>query len=240
VRERVAPLVTRTSYEGGWKVVMVWYADRLQEDAANALLKMLEEPPPRTLFLLVADSDQPLLSTIASRCQRLYAGGGRPPRLAPETRAALLDLLAEGPGAGYVERVAHAARFAARLAAVRAELEKSDPAADGDDDAAREVRDARINARLLEARDEALELAARALRDVLLCRLGRPAAELHWPERADVSRRLAQRVTPGAALRNLRLVEEAHTQMERYLAESQVLESFYLRWEEDAAERNGP
>ena len=56
---------------GGAKVVLIQPADRLHPSAASALLKTLEEPPARTVFILVADHPQRLLATIRSRCFRL-------------------------------------------------------------------------------------------------------------------------------------------------------------------------
>jgi DNA polymerase III subunit delta' len=55
----------------GWRVVIVDSADELNIAAANALLKSLEEPPPRGLFLLVTSRPSALLPTIRSRCRRL-------------------------------------------------------------------------------------------------------------------------------------------------------------------------
>ncbi len=55
----------------GYRVVMVEEADRLNRNAANALLKMLEEPPPRVVFLLVTRMPAALPATIVSRCARL-------------------------------------------------------------------------------------------------------------------------------------------------------------------------
>jgi DNA polymerase III subunit delta' len=60
-----------TAGEGGWRVVIVDSADELNVNAANALLKSLEEPPPRALFLLVTSQPSGLLPTIRSRCRRL-------------------------------------------------------------------------------------------------------------------------------------------------------------------------
>lgn len=54
---------------GGWQVVIVEDADRLTEQALNALLKALEEPPPRGVWLLCAPSTEDLLPTIRSRCR---------------------------------------------------------------------------------------------------------------------------------------------------------------------------
>lgn len=61
----------RTADEGAWRVVIVDSADELNLNAANALLKVLEEPPKRTLFLLVVAQPQRLLRTIRSRCRSL-------------------------------------------------------------------------------------------------------------------------------------------------------------------------
>lgn len=61
-----------TAGEGGWRVCIVDSADELQyPQAANALLKVIEEPPPRSLFLVVSHAPGRLLPTIRSRCRRL-------------------------------------------------------------------------------------------------------------------------------------------------------------------------
>jgi DNA polymerase-3 subunit delta' len=61
----------RTSGEGGWRVCIVDAADDMNRTAANALLKILEEPPNRSLFLLVCHAPLRLLPTVRSRCVRL-------------------------------------------------------------------------------------------------------------------------------------------------------------------------
>ena len=60
-----------TSGAGGWRVAIVDTADDMNDNAANALLKLLEEPPPRAMLLLLANQPGRLLPTIRSRCQRL-------------------------------------------------------------------------------------------------------------------------------------------------------------------------
>jgi DNA polymerase-3 subunit delta' len=70
VRELSAELAL-TSHAGGHKVAIVTPADALNRFAANALLKTLEEPAPRTLLILVATQPSRLPATIVSRCQRL-------------------------------------------------------------------------------------------------------------------------------------------------------------------------
>lgn len=58
------------SSEGGYKVTIVWLPEKLHEVCANKLLKLLEEPPEKTVFLLVSEAPEMLLATILSRTQR--------------------------------------------------------------------------------------------------------------------------------------------------------------------------
>ena len=60
-----------TAGEGGWRIAMVDAVDDLQREGANALLKVLEEPPQRTLLLLISNAPGRELPTIRSRCRRL-------------------------------------------------------------------------------------------------------------------------------------------------------------------------
>lgn len=57
--------------EGGWRVAVIDSVDELNRNAANAILKTIEEPPPRTLLLLICHSPGSALATIRSRCRRL-------------------------------------------------------------------------------------------------------------------------------------------------------------------------
>jgi DNA polymerase III delta' subunit len=94
--------------EGGARVAIIEQAHRLNEDAQNALLKMLEEPPPGVTIILCADDEECLLPTVRSRCIRVRMGaaGGREIErwlgelgAADAPRAARLARLAEGrPG----------------------------------------------------------------------------------------------------------------------------------------------
>ena len=59
------------SREGGWKIVIMWLPEKMKEACSNKLLKILEEPPAETLFLLVAESTEHILPTILSRTQRI-------------------------------------------------------------------------------------------------------------------------------------------------------------------------
>jgi DNA polymerase-3 subunit delta' len=74
VRERVLPEAARAPIEGDRKVLVLFEAERLrgnQNESANAMLKTLEEPPARTVVILVTAAPDDLLPTIRSRCQRI-------------------------------------------------------------------------------------------------------------------------------------------------------------------------
>ncbi len=77
-----------TPAEGGWRVVIIDAADEMNRNAANAVLKVLEEPPRNALMLLISHSPGRLLPTIRSRCRRLT--------LNPLPEATVAQLLADG------------------------------------------------------------------------------------------------------------------------------------------------
>ena len=60
------------SYEGGYKVMLIWMAEKMNTAAANKLLKLIEEPPEKTVFLLITENEEQILQTIRSRCQILH------------------------------------------------------------------------------------------------------------------------------------------------------------------------
>lgn len=63
------------SYEGGYKVVIIWMADKMNIAAANKLLKLLEEPTDKTVFILITEHEEDILQTIHSRCQVIQFSG---------------------------------------------------------------------------------------------------------------------------------------------------------------------
>ena len=60
-----------TSNQGGYKTVILWMPEKMHENCANKLLKILEEPPAKTVFILVTDDPIHILGTISSRTQRI-------------------------------------------------------------------------------------------------------------------------------------------------------------------------
>ena len=63
------------SYEGGYKIMIIWMADKLNTAASNKLLKLLEEPTDKTVFILISENEEDIIQTIRSRCQVLHFNG---------------------------------------------------------------------------------------------------------------------------------------------------------------------
>lgn len=103
---------------GGWRVVIIDAADDMNANAANALLKLLEEPPRKVLILLIAHAPAKLLPTIRSRCRVLHLRPLQPDEVAEIVRrhvasdlsgddAALLNWLARGSAGRALRLAAH-------------------------------------------------------------------------------------------------------------------------------------
>ena len=98
----VADFLRRTAAEGGWRVVILDDAESMNRSAANTLLKILEEPPPRAVLILISAVPGRLLPTIRSRCRSLRLDPLTPhqmetalARLLPEQDDAARRMLAE-------------------------------------------------------------------------------------------------------------------------------------------------
>lgn len=68
----IVRLLSLKAHEGGYKVMLIWCADKMNIEASNKLLKLLEEPTDKTVFLLIAEHEEDVLQTIRSRCQVLH------------------------------------------------------------------------------------------------------------------------------------------------------------------------
>lgn len=85
------------SYEGGYKILIIWMAEKMNSAAANKLLKLIEEPPQHTVLLLLAEDEEQIITTIRSRCQLL--------RFPPLAEGAIFQALLDK---GISENEAHA------------------------------------------------------------------------------------------------------------------------------------
>jgi len=94
---KLVPFLGSTAGDAGWRVVLVDSADELNPAGANALLKLLEEPPRNCLFLIVSHAPGRVLATIRSRCRRLLLRPLSPTDVARAVAAAL-GRAADDPG----------------------------------------------------------------------------------------------------------------------------------------------
>ena len=106
---KISNFMSLTPAEGGWRVVVVDGAEEMNQNSANALLKVLEEPPPKAMLLLVCTAPGRLLPTIRSRCRRLRLDplGDAPmerllatflPELSADERGRLVTVAEGSPG----------------------------------------------------------------------------------------------------------------------------------------------
>ena len=99
--QEILKLLSLKSYEGGHKIVIVWMADKMNISASNKLLKLLEEPPEKTVFILISENEEDIIQTIRSRCQVLHFGG-----LSEKVIADSL-ILKENIEASLADKIAH-------------------------------------------------------------------------------------------------------------------------------------
>jgi DNA polymerase-3 subunit delta' len=217
------------AYEGRTKVFILDPADLMQEPAANALLKTLEEPAGATLFILVTAAPNALLPTILSRCQGVR-----------------FDPLGEGPLRDLLVRCGRTPEAAAAIAALAGG--SAERALTLDVEEARVDRDrivqevwgglgslvsaleraeelARDRARL----EDALEILVSFTRDVAVAKVGGPTAALvHADRRAEVAR-LAAGCSVGAILATYDAQVEARRALAKNANPRFTLERMLLR-----------
>ncbi len=116
------------AHEGGWRAAVIADAEWLNQEAQNSLLRLLEEPPPRTALVLVATSSAGLLATLRSRCQRVGFPPAPPPALtgpeAEDDLRALASRIAALGTAPTPELLDWAELYRGRRAAAAAEVQQ--------------------------------------------------------------------------------------------------------------------
>jgi DNA polymerase-3 subunit delta' len=223
MREKLLAEISQTSFVGGWKVGVLVGADRLNDSSANAFLKTLEEPPERTLFLLLTDAPQQLLPTIISRCQRIDLDAFR--ELSEPWLGTLVSTLSSSYYKTPIERLVMSSQLTKLLEEMKEKAEvwvreeaDANEKVDEDDD----VFNAKVSARYREMRMDFLITFMRWYRDLFVVKSG--GAELiHFTEKGDLLKERAARLTLAQTLYNLNAVEELARQFDRNLNEESVL-----------------
>ncbi len=221
------PWLTETSFTGGWKTAVLVGADRLNESAASAFLKMLEEPPHHTLLLLLTDAPQQLLPTIRSRCQQIELT--EPLRELPEPwYGEVIATLATTTLSGPLAATAMAGRLQGVLDEMRAAAEKAvdeEIESSGEEiEVSGDDLEARISIRYREHRVLLVTTLQRWFRDILALRAGGDPSLVHYKACLETLERRASRLTLAQAMANLDCIDGLLRQLEvRNIPESTIL-----------------
>ncbi len=226
---------------GSCKVGVVSEADRMNEQASNAFLKTLEEPPRQTLLLLLTANPQRLLPTILSRCVNIPLLGGR--GLLAEGGAELVAALNAAAARGFGTPVAALhlkSTFAGCLAQHRATAEAAAAAAEKEEVAAyRDATDgawlkdrkvfheAAAAAEYLDARGRLFDVLMAWMADLL--RLKTQSGGLDFPDSAPALAGIAGRETETHLLRRMEALEALRRTLDTNAFEPLALEVGFLK-----------
>jgi DNA polymerase-3 subunit delta' len=223
-----------------FKVSVIVAADRLNVQAANAFLKTLEEPPDKSILILLTTEPQRILETILSRCLRLNFGGD-----GAQTRARHAAWLAD-----FSEKAARSERgllaryqllglIMKKLAGEKAEIEKSLTARsplEKYDDLDPKMREkledelaAAVEAEYRRQRADVLGALQWWLRDVWLHTLPAGGELLCFPDLKAAANAVAARISSAEAMRNLEQLDRLQSQLHSNVQEALALEVGFLK-----------
>lgn len=102
--EEIIRKLNLKSYESEYKVMIIWLPEKMHVACANKLLKMIEEPPVKTLFVLITENEEDIISTIRSRCQLITI-----PPIDPDSITRAIRKLPEAEGCD-IRNIVHLAK----------------------------------------------------------------------------------------------------------------------------------
>jgi DNA polymerase-3 subunit delta' len=220
--------LSQTSFSGGWKAGVIVCADRMTPESSNAFLKTLEEPPPRTLLILITDEPQSLLTTITSRCQRISLTA-EDIRVQSSWTEPLIDILSNLPPSSIPEAQLVSAQLTALTKTLYKQFEGEEKEKVPEDMPAKEAKtlvEARASARMIEARTGILQTILRWHRDLLLLVLDQDPAEIYFQDEIDSLKAQAALCTRSEAFRRLAEIEKVGRQLDRNLPAELVFNGF--------------
>lgn len=227
---------------GRYKVGVISGAECMTADAANAFLKTLEEPPPRSVLILLSTEPHRLLETVRSRCLQLNFSG----ELARKVDSDRLEWVrafaeqAAGTGEDVLSRYQLLSLITLRLDALRKAVvdrveHEMSPRAESDSGADEEPGKqqkgelaARIESAYRFARAELMRDITRWFRDVWLTTLGADRELLFFRE-FDATGHVAARLTPAEAVENIQILDRAQRLLFTNVQELLILEVAVLR-----------
>ena len=235
IRERLIAPLSSTSFSGGWKVGVIQSADRLRTESANAFLKMLEEPPPKTFFFLLSDKPEQLLPTIISRCQKVMLPDAGTRLLDEPYRSRVIGILADSGLKGVAARAAAAAKLAAVLQELKdVAAEEVDAYLESNENAekSKDEIEALVSSRYREFRADFTSVLMGWYRD-LMAVVAAPPSSNPYDDRPEIPlvnanmRKTVESCAAGISLAEafhfVSCVEEFATSLERNIAEEPLL-----------------
>lgn len=225
--------------EADYKVAVIVGADRLNVQAANAFLKTLEEPPPKSILILLSTEPQRILETILSRCLRLnFAGEG-----GKELDAAQMEWLEKFSQAA-VEQESLLGRYRLmdvllqKLAETKVRVDETLTARsplERYDDLEKDLRErwedelkAAIEAEYRRLRSDLLETVHWWLRDVWLQTMATGKELVNFPKLAGPEQ-VARRITTRQAMENLAVMEQTQRLLHTNVQEALAVEVGFLK-----------
>jgi DNA polymerase III subunit delta' len=232
--------IQRKPTEAGYKIAVIVGADRLNVQAANAFLKTLEEPPQKSVLILLSTEPSRILETILSRCLRLNFSTGVARELSAEQSYWLQQFSSAAAAAekSFLGRYRLLDSLLQRLNAIREKVEENLTArsplekyADAEKGLREKWEDelkAAVEAEYRRQRAEVLLLLQWWLRDVWLFTIGGGEALLHLPQIAGADE-VAQRINTKQARENLDVLEQTQRLLYSNVQEALALEVGLLK-----------
>lgn len=227
--------------EAEYKIALVVGGDRMNVQAANAFLKTLEEPPARSVIILLTCAFEQVLETIRSRCLRLHFAGEPGAKLDDSAQHWIESIAgaAVSPQKSLLGRYKLLSLITGRLAQVRetaeTQLEASSPLAKYPD-VEKDTRDrweaelnAAVEAEYRGKRAELLLLLQWWMRDIWLSTMKMEELSLAVPQLRNATEQVANRLSPTDASENLRQLEKLQRQLTTNVQESLALEIGLLK-----------
>jgi len=226
--------------EAEYKVAVITAADRLNAQAANAFLKTLEEPPAKSVLILLSTEPQRILETILSRCLRLNFSTGSAYELnkAQSEWLAKFGTLVAGEQKSLIGRYRLLDALLQRLGEIRARVDETLTARsplEQYEEVEKDLRDrwedelaAAIEAEYQRQRADLLLLVQWWLRDLWLRTLAVGSELLNFPQMSGADA-VAKKLTPRQALENLQTLEQTQRLLHTNVQEALALEVGLLK-----------
>ncbi len=227
--------------EARYKIGVIVSADRLNESAANAFLKTLEEPPSDSILILLTTEPQRILDTILSRCLRLNFGG----EMRRHQNPALISWLAVFAEMAAAEHKSLLGRYSllsslltklAEIKEITGEAVAKKSPLEIHDDVDAKLKDkwedelsAAVEAEYRRERSELLTGLQWWLRDVWLQTLQFGEEMLTYPDLSAAAKRVARRISPQQAMENLQMIERLQRLLATNVQEALTLEVGLLK-----------